>query len=202
MYGQMFAHLLTLYEFMEPERNSSQVEWRVVNQLPFYHEAATRSELVRELLEMAEHGLCICTVPVKPEDLVMLLCPASEAQALRKMLPKDFSDLPIVPYTKVASFKERVRSLLARTYALAHCRERIVYREIPLPEKAILLQETRKYSGVYALPPMSEMMGLAAYPNEILDQASCNAQYKSFGGNWFELRIPITTTPVIMDQFG
>src|ERR1044071_2339849 len=30
----MYSRLLTLYEYMEPERNSPQVEWRIVNKVP------------------------------------------------------------------------------------------------------------------------------------------------------------------------
>jgi hypothetical protein len=148
--------------------------------------------LVKNLLEIAEHGLGTCAVPVKPEDVVMLLCPASEARALRKRLPKGFSDVPIVPYAKFSSIEELARSLLVRAKTLAHRREKVVYREIPLTKNVIVLQETKKYSGVYALPPMSEMEGLLVYPDDVLDRASFNAQYKSFDGNWFELRMPIT----------
>jgi hypothetical protein len=39
---------------------------------------------------------------------------------------------------------------------------------------------------------MHEMEGLGVCPDEVLDRASCNAQYKSSDGNWFELRMPIT----------
>ena len=50
----VWSRLLTLYEYMEPERNSSQVEWRIVNGLPQYHSGSTRAEVVSELLASAK----------------------------------------------------------------------------------------------------------------------------------------------------
>lgn len=56
MYSQLYGHLLTLYEFMEPERNSSQVEWRVVNKLPAYIDLTDRAAMIQNLIQQQNAG--------------------------------------------------------------------------------------------------------------------------------------------------
>jgi hypothetical protein len=52
----LWSRLLTLYEYMEPERNSAQVEWRIVNRLPQYHSGATRAEVVMRSYKPSSFG--------------------------------------------------------------------------------------------------------------------------------------------------
>lgn len=74
IYSQMYAKLLNIYEYMEPDRNSDQVEWRIVNEMPQYYDLSDRSKLITGLAREAEHGVGN-SVRLLPDDVEMLVCP-------------------------------------------------------------------------------------------------------------------------------
>jgi hypothetical protein len=190
LHGQLYAHLLTLYEFMETERNSSQVEWRIVNQIPFYFEdISDRAMVVQKLLTLSEKGLC--TVKLGPQDVLMLLCPPGEAYALGRALPSTFSNVPIVRYSAVDSLIGHTRHFVDNLLANLRRRPAVVHQEVRVPADSIVLPNTSRAFPWYKLPPVASLKGLSGYPDDVLERASCTAQYQSANGALFDLDMPL-----------
>lgn len=191
LHGQLYGHLLTLYEFMEPERNSSQVEWRIVNEIPFYfHDTSDRAGIVQQLLGLSEKGMC--TVKLGRQDVLMLLCPPGEARALARVLPSSFSHVPIVRYSVFNSLINRTRHFMDDLRANLRRRPPVLHADFPVPVDSIVLPNTSKVSPWYKLPPMTSLQGLSAYRDDVLERASCTAQYQSASGALFDLNMPLT----------
>jgi hypothetical protein len=98
-YSQIYMHLLTLYEFMEPESNSSQVEWRIINPLPYAIDVSDRGAMMRKLIAEASVWNN-STIKVKPEDIEMIVAPAKHLSEVRRQIPESFWGVPISPYAR------------------------------------------------------------------------------------------------------
>jgi hypothetical protein len=186
--AQLYHAMLTLYEYMEPERNSSQVEWRIVQQLPMYHHATTRPELIREILEGARH-LNDYVVKIAPADVEMLICPEGDVKALRSAVPREFSSVPIYSYSRAASVKDWLRLRAAEAKRLLRRRERIVYVPAEPPKGSLVFPKTS--NGTLALPPVAKLNGLVLRPNAIEKEVCIDFQYEDQNGDLFEMRMPV-----------
>src|SRR5947209_18207471 len=91
-----WSHMLRLYEYMEPESNSPQVEWRIVNTLPQYHDV-TDDALVPKLLDAAKRWKS-GSVRFDANDVVALTCPRSQVSLLSSIVPDRFRRVPILSY--------------------------------------------------------------------------------------------------------
>ncbi len=89
--------MLALYDYMQTDQDSSQVEWRVVQELPFYSRAnvSDREALVAELLQTARTW-GVTSRRVVPQDVLALVCPAGSGRQLRASLPVAFANLKII----------------------------------------------------------------------------------------------------------
>lgn len=185
----LYARMLTLYEYMEPEMNSAQVEWRIVNKIPQYHDLGkSRGELVQELLEIAKTWKSIGTVTVTPNDVTAFMCPRDSRDALAAELPAEYQSVPILTYRR----SDRLTRLeAAREGALfAHRgRERTVEVPQSLPKDRLWI--TRNSNGNYHLPEAERMWGAALYLDELASGIRVNIQYQSITGSVCELVVPI-----------
>lgn len=96
----MWATMLKLYEYMQPEAQSSQFEWRIVQTFPYHFRAdiSDRDGLRREALQIANMWR-FTALSLEPRDVSMLICPKQEALALQSQLPNAFSAVPVVSAT-------------------------------------------------------------------------------------------------------
>jgi len=189
MYNQMYGHLLTIYEYMQPERDSSQVEWRIANPIPHYHNRySDRDLMMRELVRLAKSKMC--TLQVEPGHVEMLLCPAGDARRLKAAIPAAFRGVPIIPYSKLGTLRERVRAGLGAISSRAFPRWRTVYREAPPPADCVVLRKNASVAGIYALPQVERVNGLVVYGDDVLGRAYGNLQYRGVDGSEFEVRLP------------
>jgi hypothetical protein len=184
----MYARLLTLYEYMEPERNSGQVEWRIVNKIPQYFNATSRSDLVRELLEIAKRWKDFGCVRITPNDVHAFICPREQRNNLQAQLPDEFRSIPIRTYRSQTRMSRLTR---ARDRALfAHRgRERVVVVDKDPPADTIWLR--RNSNGAYHLPEVGRIWGAGLYQDELISGIRSSIQYQSTTGFLCEVIMPI-----------
>jgi hypothetical protein len=160
----LWSRLLTLYEYMEPERNSSQVEWRIVNRLPQYHSGTTRAEVVSEILSAVKIWKNFGSVPITPNDVHAFICPRGEAPKLRALLPPQFSGIPILSY-RDESRVSRYREIHERALRAHRLRERVVTVIEPPPKGSIRLDTLS--TGRYYLPEVGHIEGARLFQDEL-----------------------------------
>src|SRR5882672_9372893 len=78
----LWAHLLQLYEYMEPVTHAHEHEWRVVRDLPLYNDPVRGKEAVRRAMALPGWGDAI---PIELVDAT-LVCPAPLESQLREAL--------------------------------------------------------------------------------------------------------------------
>lgn len=191
LYDQVYAKLLTLYEYMEPERNSSQVEWRIVNRLPYHHDLADWDRLLKELLSYASKG--IDTIKLTPSDVDFLVCPRRCVRQLRAALPEGFRDVPVVPCGGRKSLWVALRALIIYTEGVVRRGGTIVIPPSQPPADGPVIRRSRNLTGVYDLPPIKTLNGLAVNTDKVLEAVSCNIQYEPDGADTIlSLDMPVT----------
>jgi hypothetical protein len=187
----LYARLLSLYEYMEPEKNSSQVEWRIVNKIPLYQDGANQEEIVAKLLEMVRTWK-IGAVPLNPGDVMMILCPQDRAAELREALPARFKDVTVEPYSEGSNTPPPPRP--ARTEKPKEISTQ------PETVKTPLASEPRKKSrGVAPLPDVGRIQGMALYHDDVISESYCSLQYTDRTGNWLEVKIPLLDTLYLLN---
>lgn len=186
--AEMYHALLTLYEYMEPERNSSQVEWRIVEKTPIYHRGTTREQLVNEVLEMARVWDA-AAVKIEPQDVEVFVCPSGGVRTLRDVLPDGYREVPIYPLTRTASLVSVVHAVKATFRDINRRRERVVPVRYEPPPGSVLLPIGR--NGTAVLPYVARMMGVALQPSSIEADRWLDFQYTGEDGKVYELPMPI-----------
>lgn len=196
LYSQLYSRLLTLYEYMETERNSRQVEWRIVNPLPQYYDLHDMDALKEKLLAYAMKG--IGTIGVRPADIEMLVCPRSQVATLRQAIPDEFKDVPIVPYAFGSRMASGFRSFWRFVEANMRRRLRPVVQVVPPPPSGgPVIGKSSQIPGFFDLPPVGKINGIAVYADDLLDAAYCNLQYDSTHGHSLQLDMPFEQTIVL-----
>lgn len=192
----IWSRLLNLYEFMEPERNSAQVEWRIVNDLPQYHQVATRVELIAELLATTKLWKNMGSVRVTPQDIIAFICPRSHRAALAAALPEQFAAIPILTHRGSQQLSRLQR---ARDKALfAHRgRERVVRELEPPPTDTWWLRKDS--NGAYYLPEVGRIRGARLFQDELMIATRILIQYQSTTGPLCDLVIPLHDTFYLMN---
>jgi hypothetical protein len=94
----LWASLLTLYEFLEDGEHAFQSEWRIVHPLPAFGYSQTTREVIAAV--SPPQGWAKVTdfrVLTPPEEAITaFVCPRKEEPTLRRALPSQLSDRPIV----------------------------------------------------------------------------------------------------------
>jgi hypothetical protein len=95
---EVLANLLTLYEYLEDGEHAFQSEWRIVHPLPMFGYPGTTAEIV-EAVSLSQGWAEVTdsrslTLPV--EAIIGFVCPVKEEAALRRAVPPQFSERPIV----------------------------------------------------------------------------------------------------------
>jgi len=187
----MWSRLLNLYEYMEPERNSPQVEWRIVNEIPHYYQRfASREALVADLVQSAKKLRGFTTIPVTPDDVVALICPRRDRRAFRDVIPKEFANVPVITYRSTDSISKLAR---ARDRALLACRarERVVRTPAMPPAGTIFLSHDA--NGAFYLPEVDEIKGARLFQDELMVATRVLLQYRSVLGTSCDLVVPLRT---------
>lgn len=91
----VWASLLQLYEYMEPEENSHQREWRMVNSIPDYSLDKPKHELIRQVSPPQGWAKHLNLVQISSTDIDGFVCPAAQRDALINALPNSCKNIPI-----------------------------------------------------------------------------------------------------------
>jgi hypothetical protein len=183
MYGAaLYANLLTLYEFMQPERDSAQVEWRIVEKLPAYHDEADRKKLIVELLETVKVWKHFGSVRIDPPDVMALVCPRKDVGRVRTALPDKFRHVRTEPYATAGPI-ERVLNRLATAVELRRL------AKTPQIPGSVARPEPASYQvrGVAELPFAARIQGLELRPDPVLDAFLCHISYTDEQGSSLQL---------------
>jgi hypothetical protein len=96
-----WATMLCFYEYMQPDRDSTQVEWRIVNKLPFTFSSTNKESRIEEALVLADTWQT-ANVRLQPGDVSYIVCPAGAEPELRRQLPPEFSECPLHTFPRSA----------------------------------------------------------------------------------------------------
>lgn len=91
-----WAWALRLYEWMQPEKDTAEDEWRIVQGQPFTFNPSIddRQGLVEEALGVAKTwGLT--GLKVETHDILCVLCPEGQGEAVRRRLPDEFQSVRV-----------------------------------------------------------------------------------------------------------
>lgn len=193
----LWSRLLTLYEYMEPDRNSAQVEWRIVNRMPQYRSGATRAEVVHEILEAVKLWKTFGNVRITPNDVHGFICPHGELARFRSALPMDFHDLPVLTYRSRPALS-RFRQLHERALRAHRLRERTVTVVEPPAEGSLRVAVSS--SGGYDLPEVAHIEGARLFQDELNVATRVQVQYRSVTGPLCDVVLPIPDALHLMNM--
>lgn len=90
-----WAYALEQFEYMEDVRHKWQSEWRIVQDVPFYNDDWS----ISNLKDIDEKWKFISVRICSPDDVECFVCPRSECDDLEGALPAQFRGHPIFTYT-------------------------------------------------------------------------------------------------------
>jgi hypothetical protein len=94
----LWSKLLTLYEYLEPEKNACQSEWRIVQPLPLYGYPSSTEEIIRAV-SPPQNWAKFTKVLRAPDDAIIgFVCPSREEESFMKVLPAHFASRAIELY--------------------------------------------------------------------------------------------------------
>ena len=93
--ASLWANLLTVWEYLEPESSSSQREWRIVNDGPDYSVFGPTSEIIEAVSPPQNWAKFTRVVPIKPSEVAALVCPVSMLKDFRERLPAEYKAHPV-----------------------------------------------------------------------------------------------------------
>lgn len=173
--AQLWANLLTLYEYLQPEEHSGQVEWRIVNQVPFDHGIDPKAEIVRKLLAMPPAWLRGSgSVSLDRSDIAGIVCPNGEEERIRALLPEPFQEVSIIP----AELSDKGADLLERMGSV--------------PRDASEPIESEPSLGEFALPEVVRVEGFQLFHNKVVRDSYIDLSYIDADGNRNKMIIPLT----------
>lgn len=188
--ANLYAQLLTLYEYLQPERSSAEVEWRVVNKFPEYHFAdeLPRDEMIRQRVATAKlwKGNFGCA-KLSRDGVIRFVCPRSEKASFVAALPNDYRSSPVVTY-RDSPPRDRYARIHERALTSHRLRERQTVVEQPPPPDTMYLH---KFDDRYRLPEVSHFSGARLLPNEVRSERLACVEYRTPTGQRCELSIPL-----------
>lgn len=185
--SSMWSRLLTLYEYMEPESNSAQVEWRIVNPTPQYHNNDNKADIIAALLH-GSNMWGIGSIRVTPDDVHAFLCPRSDLHSLRDAIPERFCEVPILTYREWSGRITKMKRLHSRASLARRARERRVIITEPVPADSIRIERS---AGTYGLPEVGKIRGARLYQDELTVGAQVLVQYQTPTGLLCDLVLPL-----------
>jgi hypothetical protein len=92
----IWAHLLQLWEYLEPVASADQREWRVVNPQPNYSLSESKVQVIADVSPPKNWAQFTNIVPIQRSDVVALVCRSSDRETLFPHLPSAYHDVAVV----------------------------------------------------------------------------------------------------------
>lgn len=93
--SRAWASLLQLWEYLEPASCAAQREWRIVNPEPFYSLSENKKVAIARVSPPHNWAKFSNLVPIKPEDVMALVCRPVDRSALEQNTPEPFRNVPV-----------------------------------------------------------------------------------------------------------
>lgn len=94
--AMLWFNLLTLWEYLEPEKNSHQSEWRIVNKFPFYSLSENKAETIAAVSPPVGWAIHMNVLTLSPNDVSALVCPTASVQNFKELLPAEYRDVKLI----------------------------------------------------------------------------------------------------------
>lgn len=94
--ASLWANLLGIWEYLEPESSSAQREWRIVNDSPDYSIFGPTKDIIADVSPPRNWAKFTRVLPVQLGDIVQFVAPRSRVDELREVVPPPFAEVPIV----------------------------------------------------------------------------------------------------------
>lgn len=94
--SRLWAHLLQLWEYLEPASSAHQREWRIVNPQPLYSLSEDKAKAIADVSPPQNWAKSINVLPIARPDVVALVCQGVELVRFRALLPDAYRDLRII----------------------------------------------------------------------------------------------------------
>lgn len=94
--SRLWAALLQLWEYLEPFTNAGQREFRIVHPDAYYSLSEDKREVIARVSPPMNWAKHLNVVPLKPDDVLALVCPPGERRRVRESLPPDYTDVKII----------------------------------------------------------------------------------------------------------
>lgn len=92
----LWAHLLSLWEYLEPEQSSAEREWRIVNDRPDYSLFGPTPEIIAAVSPPKNWAKFTRVLTITPADVEALVCPASQSGRLISAIPPAFRHASLI----------------------------------------------------------------------------------------------------------
>lgn len=92
----LWANLLTVWEYLEPESSVDQREWRIVNDDPDYSITGSTQEIISAVSPPEGWAKFTRVLRIDVANVEQIVCPSSKVVALRRALPDEFATVSIV----------------------------------------------------------------------------------------------------------
>jgi hypothetical protein len=94
--SRLWAHLLQLWEYLEPASSATQREWRIVNPQPMYSLSENKSEAIAHVSPPQNWAKFTNVLPFQRSDVMYLIAQKLEVESLRCKLPRGYENIPII----------------------------------------------------------------------------------------------------------
>jgi hypothetical protein len=192
----VWSHMLRLYEYMEPERNSPQVEWRIVNTSPQYHQTNDRSELIQNLLKHVKLWKSSGSVRFEANDVIAFICPREEAEHFTSLLPEPFRSVPVKTY-RCGQRLSRLRRAQEQALWSYRGRERVV-KVLQAPPKGTSWLWVDS-AGAFQVPTAEQIRGARLHQDELRSDAIVLIQYYDVFGRLCDLLMRVGCSFALFD---
>jgi len=94
--SSLWAHLLQLWEYLEPASSASQREWRIVNPDPLYSLSENKAEAIAHVSPPQNWAKFTNVLPIPRSAVTSLVCRAKDVDALQSRLPSGYERMSII----------------------------------------------------------------------------------------------------------
>ena len=94
--SSFWAHLLQVWEYLEPACSASQREWQIVNPDPVYSLSENKAEAIAQVSPPQNWAMFTNVLAIPQSGIVSLVCRARDADALKSRLPSGYERVNII----------------------------------------------------------------------------------------------------------
>lgn len=94
--SKLWYDLLTFYEYVEPYKNKSAKEWRIVNPVPLYGFENSKEKIIKNIDPPTGWATMMNVLSFEPDNLKSFVCPKDKLEKFKNMLPEKYKEKEII----------------------------------------------------------------------------------------------------------